>query len=134
MSSRTGILGTGGAAAAGVAPAIGIISPETAAQVDIISGMTLPEVALVAETQEIESTYDMLQTYSLIAGPLGYIAAPLILDPLEKAQKAETIKKYVKRTAALPSYEPTPAPVYQPSIYVPPDPAHPATDPFLGGR
>jgi len=85
----------GGGSTAG---AVGIITPETAAQIDILSDMTIPEVALIAETQEIESTYDVLQTASLIAGPIGYLAAPLLLDPLEKQQKADALKKYVSRT------------------------------------
>jgi hypothetical protein len=110
-----GLLGTGGA---GAAPAVGIIAPETAAQIDIISDMTLPEVALIAETQEIEGTFGTLQNLSLIGGPLAYIAAPYLLDPIEESYKAETIKKYVQRTAATPQYEPSAPETFDPTYMV----------------
>jgi len=129
------LLGTGGAVpTAGAAPTVGIIGPGTIEQVAAISGMELPEVALIAETQEIESTFDTLQTLSLVAGPIGYVAAPLLLDPIEEGYKADVLKTYVERTAAILPYTPSPDPIYQPSEIVPADPGHPATDPFLGGR
>ena len=94
------LLGTGGGAAGGFG-GVGIISPGTVEQIDIISGMKLPEVALIAETQEVESTFDTLQNLSLIGGPLAYIAAPFLLDPIEKAYKADVLKTYIGRTSDL---------------------------------
>jgi len=100
------LLGTGSAGGS-VAPGVGIIAPETVAQIDIISDMELPEVALIAENQEIESTFDTLHNLALIGGPIAYVAAPLLLDPIEESYKAESLKTYVQRTVNQPSYTPS---------------------------
>jgi len=113
------LLGTGGAPSGiSAAPSVGIIAADTAAQIDIISEMELPEVALVAETQEIESTFDTLQTMALIAGPIGYVAAPLLLDPIEEQYKATVLKTYVERTAAAPQYQPSEPESFDPTFMV----------------
>lgn len=97
------LLGTGTAAAA---PAVGIIAPETAAQVELIGGMSPSEVTLVAETQKIESIYDIINKLGWVGGPMWAAAMPHITAPFEDIAKADLLGAFVSE---LPRWTPSPA-------------------------
>lgn len=112
VSGLGNLLGTGGGSAGGAAGGsagdVGIISAGTAAQIDIISDMETAEVALIADTQQVEAEADILQVAAgIVAGPFGFLASPIIIEPMEKREKANVMQKYVERTSG--AYTPSPS-------------------------
>jgi len=81
------LLGTGGPAAGG----IDLITPGDVEQIEAIRGLTTEEVELIAETKQVEATYDVLGMMGWVAGPFGALVAPRVLAPFEEGQKAAII-------------------------------------------